>query len=115
MTHQTPPPARPITLTIDDLTVSISRARYAKNSIAVHCPSDGGFKTREMRVVEALNGRWSNRERAYILAATKEPRLRQLLADGWDGKLSFIGDGYRTKMILQPPRSHDTEPAEAND
>lgn len=88
------------------MSYSVSKARYAKNSIAVRCNPDGGFKTREMRVVEALKGRWSNREKAYIMAASKEGRLRQLIAEGWDGRLSF--DRYpRTLMVLEPPRKDD--------
>lgn len=60
--------------------ITITKARYAKKAIAVHCRSDGsGFKTREMHTVEAIGGRWSNREKAYILAATKEVRLRNEL------------------------------------
>lgn len=95
-----------------DMRYTISQARYAKNSIAVHCESDGGFKTREARVVEAMNGRWSNREKAYIMAASKEQRLHQLIAAGWDGRLSF--DNYpRTKMILEPP--NETEPERAKE
>lgn len=80
---------------------SITSARYAKKSIAVFCRSDGsGFKTREMRVVEAVGGRWSNREKAYILPAGRETRLRQLIAAGCDGKLEFTGSAYEAKMVL---------------
>lgn len=62
-------------------TVTITKARYAKKSIAVRCVSDGsGFKTPTMRMVESVGGaRWSNREKAYILPASKEVRLRELL------------------------------------
>lgn len=82
---------------------TITPAQYAKNSIAVRCPSDNGFKSRPARVVEALHGRWSNREKAYILAASKEARLRQLIDGGWDGRLDFTGDGYKTRMVLEAP------------
>lgn len=86
-------------------TFTITKARYAKQSIAVRCQSDGsGFMTREMRVVEALNGRWSNREKAYVLAATKEARLRRLIADGYDARLKPTGVGYKTKMMLEGPQ-----------
>lgn len=72
-------------------TFTITKARYAKDSIAVRCRSQGMFKTREMRLCDGLRGRWSNREKAYILPASKEARLRQLIADGWDARMRFTG------------------------
>lgn len=81
--------------------IMITKARYAKNSIAVRCRSQGMFKTREMRLCDGLRGRWSNREKAYILAASKEPRLRQLIADGWDARMTFTEAGHKWK--LEPP------------
>lgn len=66
---------------------SITNARYAKKSIAVHCKSDGsGFKTLAMHATESIGGRWSNREKAYILPASKEARLRQLLDEQRAGR-----------------------------
>lgn len=67
--------------------ISTSRARYAKKCVAVRCPSSNGCKTRAARLAEALKGRWSNRERAYIMSEPKERRLRELYAEGWDASI----------------------------
>lgn len=64
---------------------SITKARYAKNSIAVRCPSQDGFKTRAAYMVESLRGRWSNREKAYVLSASKEARVRELIGEQGEG------------------------------
>lgn len=65
--------------------IEIKPARYAKRQMAVHCAENGsGFKTRAMRLCDYLNGRWSNRERAYIMSATKADRLKRLHAAGFD-------------------------------
>lgn len=63
----------------------ISRARYAKNSIALRAPSENGYKSRAARLAEALGGRWSNRESSYIMPATREARYRDLYEKGYDG------------------------------
>ena len=72
------------------------KARYAKGQVAVRCPSPNGFKSRAARLAEALKGRWSNRESAYIMAPTKEARLRKLFAEGWDASV-ITGE-------LEPPK-----------
>ena len=80
-----------------DATFEIKKARYAKGMIAVHCESDGsGWKTRAMRLCSALNARWSNRERAYIMSPSKAKRLLDLWRADRDpdlgdcnGKLGF--------------------------
>lgn len=85
---------------------SINPARYAKNCIAVKCPSIGMFKSREARIVEAIGGRWSNREKSYILAATKENRLRDLIAADYDGIVRFTekpNGAYRMRIELIAP------------
>jgi hypothetical protein len=63
-------------------------ARYAKCKVAAHCPSNGyGTKTRAMRLASALRGRWSNREKAYIMSATSAARLKTLYEAGKDATL----------------------------
>lgn len=54
-------------------------------------------KTREMRVCDALRGRWSNREKAYIMAASKETKLRYYIDNGYDGA--------RMEARLIPPQT----------
>lgn len=88
------------------LNYEITKARYAKNSIAVKCPSINAFSSREARITQAIGGRWSNREKSYILPATKESRLRQLVTDGYDGIIRFTErrDGRSVmKVFLLPP------------
>lgn len=64
---------------------TISPARYAKRQMAVSCASNGsGFKTRAMRLCCALNGRYSSRERSYMMSATKAAKLQRLYDEGYD-------------------------------
>ena len=64
---------------------TITKARYAKGMIAVRTPSLDGYKTRAGRLADSLSsGRWSGREKAYIMAAAKEAKFLRLFAEGWD-------------------------------
>lgn len=72
-------------------------ARYAKNSIAVHCPGNDGYKDRAARLCGNIcRDRYSNRERAYILSVSQFERFEKLYADGWDGEVM-------TYSLLPPP------------
>lgn len=74
---------------------TISNARYAKGKKAVRCHSTTGYKTRAAYLAHRLaNGRYTNRERAYILSPTAAVRFEKLYAEGWD--VSFSG-------VLLPP------------
>ena len=60
-------------------------ARYAKGQVAIHAKSDdSGFKTRAMRLAEGVGGRWSNREKAYIMSQSKADKLKDLHDKGHD-------------------------------
>lgn len=63
-------------------------ARYVKGQIAI-CPvrRGDGFKTRADRLCEHLNGRWSNREHAYIMSPSKAEKLRLLFNADRDASL----------------------------
>lgn len=69
---------------------SISPARYAgrwngRRQVAIRCVSEDMFKTRAMRLIgDGLNGRYSNRERAYIVSPAKARKFEQLYAEGYD-------------------------------
>lgn len=68
--------------------IAIKPARYAKRQMAVSCAGNGsGFKTHAMRLCDYLNGRWSNRERAYIMSTTKADKLKRLHAAGFDATM----------------------------
>lgn len=67
---------------------TIHHARYAKYQIAVHCISDGsGMKTHAMRLCCALKGRWTNREKAYIMSLPKAKKFLSLYESGWDATI----------------------------
>lgn len=72
---------------MSDADIVTAPARYAKNMLAVRCPSTNGFKTRAARLAEHLKGRWSNREKAYIMSPTKAQKLRSLFDEGRDADI----------------------------
>jgi ATP phosphoribosyltransferase regulatory subunit HisZ len=72
----------------DKLAPVITPARYAKGKMAVHCPSDGsGFKTRAARIASAMPGRYSNRERAYIMSPSAAKRVKAAYEAERDARL----------------------------
>jgi hypothetical protein len=66
--------------------------------MAVHCVSTGQYKTRAMYLCEALKGRYSGREGAYIMSPSKAKKLEKLFAGGWDA--GIFGD-------LRPPKGSE--------
>lgn len=71
-----------------------NKARYAKGMIAVHCPPDGsGYKTRAARIASGLPGRYSNRERAYIMTPANAARMKRMYDAGSDADLGVKRDG----------------------
>lgn len=74
----------------------ISKARYAQKSVAVSCSSKDGLKTRAARITEACGGRWSGREKAYILPESRAVTVQALFDAGWDAtvldRLLFMDD-----------------------
>lgn len=66
-----------------DTPPTVTPARYAKGMMAVSCPSPDGFKTRAARLAEYLKGRYTHRERAYILSPTKARKLLDLFQAGY--------------------------------
>lgn len=74
----------------------ISKARYAKGSVAVRPTRQGEYKGRAGRLAEAVGGRYSSREDAYIMSEAKGRRLQKLYDEGWDTH-PFTG-------VLEPPK-----------
>lgn len=67
---------------------TVTRARYAKGMMAVQVHDNrDGFKGRTARLCDALKGRWSNREGAYIMSPNKVKKLQSLYAKGWDATI----------------------------
>jgi hypothetical protein len=53
--------------------------------MAIRCPSTNGLKTRAARLAAfAIKGRWSGREKAYIVSPTKAEKFERLYSEGFD-------------------------------
>ena len=63
-------------------TYTVTRARYAKGMMAVHCKLDGtGWKTLAALIISGMPGvRWSNRESAYICSPSRAAKFEAELA-----------------------------------
>lgn len=63
-------------------TYTITRARYAKDKMAVHCKPDGtGWKTLAALIISEMPGvRWSNRESAYICSPGRATKFETEMA-----------------------------------
>lgn len=81
---------------------ALTPARYAKKSMALRVhDSVQGMKGRASRLADALNGRWSNREHAYILSETKAAKFVALYESGRDAELHFLSS-TNAVYVLQP-------------
>lgn len=67
-----------------DIPPTIWAARYSKGNVLAKCLSVDGFKTRAARLAEALRGRYTGREKGYVMSPTKAEKLLRLYAEGWD-------------------------------
>lgn len=88
--------------------ISIEPARYAKNMMLVKAPSSTGFKSRGDRLAGALGGKWTNRERGYVMSKAKAEKLRKLYADGWDAE--FFGS-----TLVPPKKAEGLDEAQGSD
>lgn len=87
-------------------TYTVTPARYSKGMMLVRVEADGsGMMNRAMRLCCALNARWTNRERGYVMSPKKVERLAKLLAEGRDASLKFDSI-YSARYVLD-----DVEPA----
>jgi hypothetical protein len=70
---------------------SISPARYSSGKVAVQAPSEDSWKTRAARLAEHFSGgRYSNREKAYIMSPAAAERFVSHYHAGKDASL-FTG------------------------
>lgn len=66
---------------------SIWPARYAKNMMAVRCPSTDGYKTRAAYLAGYFaRDRYSGREHAYIMSRAAALKFEAHYQAGWDAK-----------------------------
>jgi hypothetical protein len=63
---------------------TITAARYAKNMMAVRCPSDTGYKTRAACLASYFaRNRYSGREHAYIMSPSAAKRFEEHFTKGF--------------------------------
>jgi hypothetical protein len=74
------------------------QARYAKGQHLVRPVNSDGTKGRAERLLCALNCRWTNRERGFVVSPSKLKRFEQFFADGWDAC-------FFTKQLQKPEAS----------
>lgn len=73
---------------------TITKARYSKGNLLVHCPSDNGYKTRAARLIgDGLNCRWVGRGKGYVASPAKVAKFEALYAAGFDAS-TFSGSIY---------------------
>ena len=66
---------------------SIQPAAYAKGQLLIKAPSTTGLKSRAARLLGGLKGRWTNRERGYVVSPAKAKKFEKLFRDGWDADI----------------------------
>lgn len=88
---------------------TIGDARYAKGQKLVKTvPSGTGLKSRAERLIgDGLKGRYTNRERGYVVSPAKAARFEEMYTQGWDASPIL--------RELIPPDGHaeDVAPAKA--
>lgn len=63
----------------------MTKARYAKNMMLVRVRREThGMKNRAARLCDHLRGRWTNREKGYVMSRCKVEKLKALYTAGWD-------------------------------
>jgi hypothetical protein len=67
---------------------TIQPARYAKNMMAVYCPSGDGYKTRAAYLAEYFaRDRYSHRKHAYIMSRGAAEKFEAHYLAGWNAKI----------------------------
>ena len=85
---------------MNEVDFTSSPARYAKGKIAIRCKHVGPYKTGSMKLAEAVGGRWTNREGAYILSSKAARDMHILAYAGWHG---FAGWFHGQKPTFNHP------------
>lgn len=73
-------------------------ARYAKGKIAVRPSSQGDYRSNASYLAEAVGGRYSNRERAYIMSPSQVRRMDTYLRQGMTAN-PITGEIYRAALV----------------
>ncbi len=70
------------------MSYTIAPARYAKNMMAVRCPSTDGYKTRAACLAGYFaNERYSGRENAYIMSKAAAGKFEKYYAAGYSASV----------------------------
>jgi len=78
--------------------VTVSKAKYAEGMFLVRAPSTTTFKTRAARLAgDGLKGRYTNREKGYVMSPAKFEKFKKLYMDGWDAS-TVTGELERPKV-----------------
>ena len=68
----------------------VGQARYAKGQMIVRPKGGSGMGGgRVERLCQALKGRWTNREKGYVMSPAKAEKLAHLVVSGKDASLKF--------------------------
>lgn len=76
--------------------ISVVPARYAKGKMALSAPPDGDWASSAQLLAQAVGGRYSNRERAYIVSPKQAQRVRDLARRGYTAN-PVSGEIYKPK------------------
>ncbi|MBL8421758.1 MAG: hypothetical protein JNK92_14120, partial [Dechloromonas sp.] len=80
---------------------SIAPYRYAKNSVVLRTDSNDIFKTRIVRVAEALGGRYVGRAKGYVMTEKRAREAVRLTEEGWDA------NAISNRLIAPKSREED--------
>lgn len=80
-----------------ELEIAVKPARYAKGMMLVQAPGLAGFKSRGSRLAEALKGKWTHREKGYVMSKAKAEKLKKLYDEGWDAD-------FMSKELIPPKK-----------
>lgn len=69
---------------------TIQPARYAKGKWIIQSKSTTGFKTSVHQTVEALGGKYTNREKGYTLSSAQVRKFKALEKAGVEGRVSLV-------------------------
>jgi hypothetical protein len=72
---------------VQKATFTVSPARYAKGKMIVRAPSTDGYKTQAGRIAEAVGGKYSGREKGYVMAPTRAKLMEHLMDVGAEANI----------------------------
>lgn len=86
---------------------SIGPARYAKGKLAIRASNGTGWKSPLENLAEALGGRWTHRDGAYLVSPASAKAFEAMAATGWHGSAGLFRDcpaSFRHPIHGEQPR-----------